>query len=105
MKTLLIVAGLFFVIVGGVIGYFAASGPGHEYDLKYVLPIDAHQMPKFQAAPAVQSWSASEEDAVSVQDGRAEAGKAPPLPDRPPVTFDERPGTASEGQIKDDGRR
>ena len=51
MKALLIVAGLFFSIFGAVIAYFAASDPGHEYDLKFVLPIDARQMPKPVAPP------------------------------------------------------
>ncbi len=95
MKALLIVAGLFFSIFGAVIAYFAASDPGNEYDLKFVLPVDARQMPKPMALPSVQG--AAEEQAPA-PDGRAEAGKAPSLPERPPVEFGDRPGTASEAQ-------
>ena len=65
MKALLIVAGLFFSIFGAVIAYFAASDPGQEYELKFVLPIDARQMPKPVAPPSVQSWSAGEEESHS----------------------------------------
>ena len=100
MKSLLIVAGLFFLIFGAVIAYFAASDPGHEYDLKFVLPIDTRQMPKPVAPPAVQSWSAGEEASAPMPDGRAEAGKMPAIPDRPPVEFGERLGAASETQLR-----
>ena len=62
MKALLIVAGLFFSIFGAVIAYFAASDPGQEYELKFVLPIDVRQMPKPVAPPSVQSWSAGQEE-------------------------------------------
>jgi len=99
MKALLIVAGLFFSIFGGVVAYFATSDPGHEYDLKFVLPIDARQMPKPVAPPPVQSWTAGD-DSAAVPDGRAEAGKAPAMPERPPVAFGERPGAASEAQVQ-----
>ena len=98
MKALLIVAGLFFSIFGAVIAYYAASDPGHEYDMKFVLPIDARQMPA--APPAVQSSPAQGEGSPSAQDGRAEAGKTVAVPDRPPVEFGERPGAASEAQIR-----
>ena len=97
MKTLLIVAGLFFSIFGGVIAYFATSDPGHEYDLKFVLPIDARQMPKPFAPPTIQSWTSGQDEAAP--EGRAEAGKMPATPDRPPVEFGDRPGAASEGQL------
>ncbi len=100
MKTLLIVAGLFFSIFGAVIAYFAASDPGHEYDLKFVLPIDTRQMPKPIASPTVQSWNAGAEEPALTPDGRAETGKARPMPDRPPVEFGERPGAASEAQLR-----
>ena len=100
MKALLIVAGLFFSIFGAVIAYFAASDPGHEYDLKFVLPIDARQMPKPSAPPAVQSGNAGAEESAPAPDGRAEAGQTPALPERPPVEFGERPGAASEASIK-----
>ena len=98
MKALLIVAGLFFSILGAVIAYYAASDPGHEYDLKFVLPIDARQMPA--APPAVQSSTPTDEEAAPPPDGRAEAGKALAMPDRPPVEFGERPGAASEAQLR-----
>jgi len=99
MKALLIVAGLFFSIFGAVVAYFAASDPGHEYDLKFVLPIDTRQMPKPVALPAVQSWGAGE-DSPAASDGRAEAGKTQAMPDRPPVEFGERAGAASEAQLR-----
>ncbi len=98
MKTLLIVAGLFFAIFGAVIAFFGTSDPGHEYDLKLVLPVDTRQMPKTIEVPAVQSWSTGEAESAPATDGRAEAGKAPPIPDRPPVHFGERPGSASEAR-------
>ncbi len=96
MKALLIVAGLFFAIFGGIAAYFAASDPGHEYDLKFVLPIDARQMPKPFEAPAVRSLTPDELEAAPMADGRAEAGASPPIPNRPPVQFEEMPGAASE---------
>lgn len=96
MKALLIVAGLFFSIFGGIIAYYAASDPGHEYDLKFVLPIDTRQMPKPFEPPSVKSWAANEIEAAPVADGRAEAGAAPPIPNRQPIQFEEGPGTASE---------
>ena len=99
MKTLLIVAGLFFSIFGAVIAYFAASDPGQEYDLKFVLPIDARHMPKSVAPPSVQSWSSAQEESPPAPDGRAEAGKMPAMPDRPPVEFDGA-GAASESQLR-----
>jgi hypothetical protein len=94
MKALLIVAGLFFAIVGGGVGYYAASDPGHEYDLKLVLPVDARQMPKPVPLPAIRSWAVSEEE-TAPPEGRAETGKTLPLPQRPPVEFD-GPSAASE---------
>jgi hypothetical protein len=100
MKALLIVAGLFFSIFGAVIAYFAVSDPGHEYDLNFVLPIDTRQMPQPVAPPNVQSWSAGAEETVPTPDGRAEAGKAPSIPDRAPVEFGVRPGAASEAQLR-----
>jgi hypothetical protein len=99
VKALLIVAGLFFSIFGAVIAYFAASDPGQEYELKFVLPIDVRQMPKPVAPPPVQSWSAGEEESAAT-DGRAEAGKALAMPDRPPVEFGERSGAASESRLR-----
>jgi hypothetical protein len=96
MRALLIAAGVFFAVFGGVILYFAASGTGHEYDLKFVLPIDTRQMPQPTAPPEVLS-AAEESGASAVTDGRAEAGRVPILPERPPVQFGRRPGSASEG--------
>ena len=100
MKLLLSVAGLFFSIFGAVIAFFAASDPVHEYDLKFVLPIDTRPMPKPVAPPAVQSWVTAEEGPAPTPDGRAEAGKTQSMPDRAPVEFGERPGAASEAQLR-----
>ena len=100
MRTLLIVAGLFFSLFAAVIAYYAATDPGQDYELKYVLPIDARQMPKPAAPPAIQSWTTGEEDAKPVPDGRAESGKTPAIPERPAVEFGARSGAASEGQLR-----
>ncbi len=100
MRALLIVAGLFFSVFGAVIAYFAASDPGHEYDLKFVLPIDVRQMPKPVTPPSFQSWSTGEEESAPATDGRAEAGRTPAMQDRPPVDFGERSGAASELQLR-----
>ena len=97
MKALLIVAGLFFALFGAVIGYFAASDPGHEYDLKFVLPVDARQMPTPMAPPSVQSWTGEVESAPA--NGRAESGETPAQPERAPVQFDQRAGSASESPL------
>jgi hypothetical protein len=94
MKALVIVAGLFFAIFGGIFGYYAASDPGHEYDLKLVLPVDARLMPRPVTPPSIRSWAASEEE-TAPPEGRAEASKTLALPPRPPVEFD-GPGAASE---------
>ncbi len=99
MKVLLMVAGLFFSIFGAVVAYYAASDPGQEYDMKFALPIDTRQMPNPVAPPGVHSQT-EEEGATPAPDGRAEAGKAPSIPDRPPVEFGERPGAASEAQLR-----
>jgi hypothetical protein len=95
MKALLIIAGLFFALFGGVFAYYAVSDPSHEYDLKFVMPIDARQMPKPIAPPAIQSWTTGEAETAPAE-GRVEAGAAPALPDRPPVQFGVAPGAASE---------
>jgi hypothetical protein len=93
MRTLLIVAGLFFSIFGGVVLYFAAFGDEHEYDLKLVLPIDTRQMPSPAAMPEI----ASQEGASgTVTEGRAESGPQPRAPERPLVQFGNRSGAASE---------
>ncbi len=97
MRTLLIVAGLFFSICGAFIAYFATSDPGHEYDLKLVLPIDTRQMPRLAETPQVMSRNGeTDTSTVAAVDGRAEAGSPLPLPDRPRVQFEDRPGAASE---------
>jgi len=109
MKALLIIAGLFFSAAGAVIAYFAASDPGHEYDLKFVLPIDTRQMPKPVEPPSIQSWSMGEAESGSVSDGRAEAGKALALPERPPLASSpappRRPGPGSSRLLKKVFRR
>jgi hypothetical protein len=99
MKTLLIVAGLFFSVCGALVIYFATSDPGHEYDLKLVLPIDARQMPRPVSPPAVVSRTSEAQASGGPVAGRAEAGNAPPIPERPPVQFGDRPGAASEAPV------
>ena len=94
MRALLIAAGLFFSIFGGVILYFAVSGDQPDYDLKLVLPIDTRQMPKAPPQPEIISQDAGASAAVT--DGRAESDPLPPAPDRPPVQFGNRSGAASE---------
>ncbi len=96
MKTLLIVAGLFFTAcaAGGV--YFALSDPGNEYDLKFVLPIDARQMPETIAAPAVIAQTEQGEPAVVPAEGRADEGPSLAVPEHPPLSFRDGPGAASE---------
>ncbi len=94
MKTLLIAAGLFFSLFGGVILYFAAFGDQHEYDLKLVLPIDTRQMPKPAAPPEIVSREAPESGSVVA--GRADSNPSPGTPDRPLVQFGNRSGAASE---------
>ncbi|HZV21394.1 MAG TPA: hypothetical protein VE986_07610 [Hyphomicrobiales bacterium] len=98
MRTLLIVAGLFFSLCAAFIIYFAASDSGHEYDLNLVLPIDTRQMPKAVAPPPVISHEADTSFTSAVPSGRAEAGPLTRIPERPPVQFGERPGAASEGR-------
>jgi hypothetical protein len=94
MRMLLIAAGLFFSIFGGVVAYFAAFGDQHEYDLKLVLPVDTRQMPKPAAPPEIVSQEPGASGAVT--DGRAESAPLPPAPGRPPVQFGNRSGAASE---------
>jgi hypothetical protein len=93
MRTLLIAAGLFFSIFGGVIAYFAVFGNQHEYDLKLVLPIDTRQIPKPAALPEIVSSEAQAQNTVT--DGRADAAPLR-LPDRPLVQFGNHSGAASE---------
>jgi len=96
MRTLLIAAGIFFSICGGLLAYFAVSGSGHEYDLKFVLPIDTRRMPQPVPPPEVASQAADMDSSSAVTQGRAEAGTPPAMPDRPPVRFEGRSGAASE---------
>jgi hypothetical protein len=94
MKALLIAAGLFFSIIAGGLAYFAFTGTGHEYDLKFVLPIDTRKMPKLGPLPQIAS-QVPDDSANSIVDGRAEAG-IPPKPAGAPVRFPDRDGVASE---------
>ncbi len=96
MRSLLIAAGLFFSLCGGLLIYSAVSGSGHEYDLKLVLPIDTRQMPRPAGPPEVVSQAVDTAPSSPVTDGRAEAGIPPMIPDRPPVQFESRPGAAFE---------
>ena len=95
MRALLIAAGLFCAVFGGLVLFFAASDAGHEYDLKLVVPIDTRQMPQPITPPEVVS-QAGDATIQSVTDGRATAGTPPSRPDRRPVQFRRRPGSASE---------
>jgi hypothetical protein len=94
MRALLIVAGLFFSIFGGVVLYFAAFGDSHQYDLKFVLPIDTRQMPKPAPLPGIMSQEEGASSAVT--DGRADSSPLPRTPERPLVQFGNRSGAASE---------
>jgi hypothetical protein len=51
MRTLFVVAILFFATFGGLAAYFASQGPGNEYDLSYTLPIDTRTMPQANLPP------------------------------------------------------
>jgi hypothetical protein len=95
MRALLITAGLFATAFGGTILFFASSDAGHDYDFKFVLPINTRQMPQPPALPAVVSL-AQDEGTAAVTDGRAETGRPPIMPDRQPVQFRVREGAASE---------
>jgi hypothetical protein len=101
MKTLLIAVGGFFFILGGALVYFAASGAGHEYELKLALPIDARQMPNPVAPPEVVSRTGDAGAPVAVTDGRAETGSLPPMVERPLVRLGGRSGVASEAPPQD----
>ena len=94
MKALLIAAGLFFSIFASGLAYFALTATGHEYDLKFVLPIDTRKMPKPGPLPEIVS-QIPDELANPIVDGRAAAG-TPPRPLGAPVHFPDRDGVASE---------
>jgi hypothetical protein len=81
MKTLLIIAGVFFSVCGGFVAYFASANPGHEYDLKLVLPVDTRQMPRPVSLPQVEPVQQDAEPAVV--EGRAEAQPIAGLPTSP----------------------
>jgi hypothetical protein len=98
MKTLLITVGLFFFIFGGVLLYYSMTGTGHEYDLKFALPIDTRKMPKTSSPPEIVSQVPGD-SANPIVDGRAEA-KTPPAPAGRLVQFPDRDGTASERPIR-----
>jgi hypothetical protein len=94
MKALLIAAGLFFSVFAGGVAYFAVTGSGHEYDLKFVLPIDTRKMPKLGPLPQIAS-RVPDDSANPIVEGRAEAGN-PPKPVGAPVRFPDGDGVASE---------
>jgi len=96
MKALTIAAGLFFSIFGGLLVYFAVSGAGDEYDLKFVLPIDARRMPAAAEPPEVASKPEDADASSAVTQGRAGAASAVQVPERPPVQLGGRIGAASE---------
>jgi hypothetical protein len=100
MRALFIVAGLFFAVSGAFVAYFAASDPGQEYDLKFVLPVDVRQMPKPVVQPVVTFGAGEMPGQNGAVEGRAEAGELPALPDRPPVEFGDRPSAASESRAQ-----
>lgn len=80
MRALIIAAGLFFTAFAALIIYAGASGPGHEYDLKYVLQIDARKMPKAIQLPEVAPMAQGETPGqVDNGGGRAEAAVQPDL--------------------------
>jgi hypothetical protein len=81
MKTLLVTATLFFLAVGGACAYFALSGPGHEYDLKYVIAIDPREMPQGTAVRAELPQVKGEGDPSQSQgEMRAEAADPKDVP-------------------------
>jgi len=96
MRALVIAAGLFFTIFGVGLAYFALSGTGHEYDLKLVLPIDTHQMPRPIPVPPVVSQVQDSDLPAGAAGGRAEAGPDAPVAHERIVVFPARPGSASE---------
>jgi hypothetical protein len=97
MKGLLIVAGLFFSIFAGAFGYYSLTGAGHDYDLKFSLPIDTRKMPKLGPPPEIVSQTPA--GTKPVIDGRAESGKMH-VPAGYPVQFPDRDNTASEHPVR-----
>jgi len=97
VRSLFIVAGLFFAIFGGLIAYFATSDPGNEYDLTFVLPVDARQMPATvlppPVAPAVQSEGNPPAENPAT---RADAGQPISTDNRTPFRFEDRQPAATE---------
>jgi hypothetical protein len=81
MRVLLLTIALFFALTGGAALYFASADPGHEYDLKFVLPIDVSRMPMTAPAPKV-TGSAAGESSAPAQHGRAETPDALSEPDK-----------------------
>src|SRR5271166_5368900 len=94
MRALLITAGLFFSLFGGVLIYFAATGAGHEYDLKLVVPIDTRQMPEPDPAAEIVSQDRGAAAPDTASQGRAEAGPLAPAPGRAAFKFRDRSGAA-----------
>jgi hypothetical protein len=102
MKALLIVSGVFFSICGALAVYFASSSPGHEYDLKFVLPIDTRQMPKPDPASRNSTEVQGAEPAGAAPvGGRAEARTDVPMPESGPFKFEEKADAPSEARAQE----
>jgi hypothetical protein len=93
MKTLLIIAGVFFSVCGAFVAYFASADPGHEYDLKLVLPVDTRQMPRPVVLPVVEADSQA---VPNVVEGRAESQPIAGVPDAPIAQNGDRPAWFSQ---------
>lgn len=70
MRTLIVTVILFFALIGGGALYLSVSDAGHEYDMKFVLPVDMTKMP--QAAPPPQVAGQAEAEAPPITAGRVE---------------------------------
>jgi hypothetical protein len=102
MKALLIVSGVFVSICGALVIYFATSSPGHEYDLKFVLPIDTRQMPKLDPASRASAEIQGAEPAGSAPvGGQAEAPADIPMPGSGPFKFEEKADSPSEARAQE----
>jgi len=98
MRLLLIIAGVFFSVCGGLVAYFGSSDPGQEYDLKLVLPIDTRQMPKTVLPPTVKGAEPAE---TPVTENRAEAKPQTELTASPPFQFDDLQGIPGQPRAKE----
>ena len=102
MRSLLIIAGVFLTACAGLAIYFANSDPGHEYDLKLVLPIDTRQMPKAVVPPPVTPTVKSvEPSAKPLTENRAEAEPKSSLTTSPPFEFEDRQGLPSQPRAQE----